>query len=143
MISEVSPVPQMYVLNSIVMMSHSSFFFLGSSSSHCSQWCVNQLTSANLVAYYYTFQVGKTSAFIGPLVSSAIIDAADGNANMPFAFLFALSVHHSFHSNMVLHLFRGVLSCGVLYFVDVKKSRIECEDFVTAEGKRDAFASSE
>lgn len=37
-------------------------------------------------------QVGKTSAFIGPFVSSAIITASDGNNNMPFAFLFGLYV---------------------------------------------------
>jgi MFS-type transporter involved in bile tolerance (Atg22 family) len=36
--------------------------------------------------------IGKTSAFIGPFVSSAIIDDANGNANMPFAFLFGLCV---------------------------------------------------
>lgn len=35
-------------------------------------------------------QVGKTSAFIGPLVSSAIITASNNNDNMPFAFLFGL-----------------------------------------------------
>lgn len=89
--------------------------------------------------------VGKTSAFIGPLVSSAIIDAADGNQNMPFAFLLALSV---LPPHMTSHVFgltrklwpRGVLSCGVLYFVDVKKSRLECREFVAAEGRREAFA---
>ncbi|GKZ24513.1 hypothetical protein AbraIFM66951_006091 [Aspergillus brasiliensis] len=37
--------------------------------------------------------VGKTSSFIGPLVSSAIIDASPSkNSSMPFYFLFALSV---------------------------------------------------
>lgn len=37
--------------------------------------------------------VGKTSSFIGPLVSSAIIDASpSGNSSMPFYFLFGLSV---------------------------------------------------
>lgn len=37
-------------------------------------------------------QVGKTSAFIGPFVSSAIITASGNNDSMPFAFLFALYV---------------------------------------------------
>jgi len=37
-------------------------------------------------------QVGKTSAFIGPFVSSAIITASGNNNNMPFAFLFGLYV---------------------------------------------------
>ncbi|CAL1717102.1 unnamed protein product [Somion occarium] len=87
MISEVSPLPQMFL-----------FFALFS-------------------------VVGKTSAFIGPLVSSAIITASGNNDNMPFAFLFGL----------------GSLSTIFLYFVDVKKSRIECEEFVAAEARRKAF----
>ncbi|KAH8117920.1 MFS general substrate transporter [Phellopilus nigrolimitatus] len=70
--------------------------------------------------------VGKTSAFIGPFVSSAIIDDAGGNNNMPFAFLFTL----------------GVLSTALLYKVDVAKSRKECEAFVAAEASREAFAES-
>lgn len=36
--------------------------------------------------------VGKTSAFIGPLVSSAIITASGNNDNYPFVFLFTLCV---------------------------------------------------
>ncbi|OAG12210.1 MFS general substrate transporter [Paraphaeosphaeria sporulosa] len=58
--------------------------------------------------------VGKTSAFIGPLVSSAIIDDT-GNNSSPFYFLFALSL----------------VSCVFLYFfVDVEKSRIEQQHFL-------------
>jgi len=87
MISEVSPLPQMFL-----------FFALFS-------------------------VIGKTSAFIGPFVSSAIITAAGDNDNMPFAFLFAL----------------GCFSTIFLYFLDVKKSRIECEVFVNAEAERAAF----
>jgi hypothetical protein len=68
-------------------------------------------------------QVGKTSAFIGPLVSSAIITASDGNANMPFAFLFSL----------------GVVSTIFLWCVDVEKSRVECAEFVRAERDKDVF----
>jgi MFS-type transporter involved in bile tolerance (Atg22 family) len=61
--------------------------------------------------------VGKTSAFIGPLVSSAIIDDT-GNNSSPFYFLFALSL----------------ASCAFLYwFVDVNKSRIEQELFLVKE----------
>ncbi|EIW83924.1 MFS general substrate transporter [Coniophora puteana RWD-64-598 SS2] len=89
MISEVSPLPQMFL-----------FFALFS-------------------------VVGKTSAFIGPLVSSAIITASGNNNNMPFAFLFGL----------------GTASTIFLYMVDVKKSRVECDDFVKAEARRDAFGS--
>ncbi|KAJ7168533.1 MFS general substrate transporter [Mycena filopes] len=88
MISEVSPLPQMFL-----------FFALFS-------------------------VVGKTSAFIGPFVSSAIITAANDNDNMPFAFLFGL----------------GVFSTLFLYLVDVDKSRIECEAFIRAEEAREAFA---
>ncbi|KAI0833634.1 autophagy-related protein 22-like protein [Trametes gibbosa] len=90
MISEVSPLPQMFL-----------FFALFS-------------------------VVGKTSAFIGPLVSSAIITASGNNDNYPFVFLFTL----------------GVLSTGFLYFVDVDKSRRECAEFVLAEAKREAFADT-
>ncbi|PFH53151.1 hypothetical protein AMATHDRAFT_55614 [Amanita thiersii Skay4041] len=67
--------------------------------------------------------VGKTSAFIGPFISSAIITAADNNDNMPFAFLFGL----------------GTISTVFLVLVDVDRSRVECEEFVRAEEKRDAF----
>jgi len=88
MISEVSPLPQMFL-----------FFALFS-------------------------VIGKTSAFIGPFVSSAIITASGNNDNMPFAFLFAL----------------GCFSTVFLYFLDVKKSRAECEEFVEAEAKRKAFS---
>ncbi|KAJ6532670.1 MFS general substrate transporter [Mycena vulgaris] len=90
MISEVSPLPQMFL-----------FFALFS-------------------------VVGKTSAFIGPFVSSAIITAADNNDNMPFAFLFGL----------------GVVSTIFLWLVDVDKSRVECEAFVRAEQERKAFEPS-
>ncbi|KAJ7649889.1 MFS general substrate transporter [Roridomyces roridus] len=91
MISEVSPLPQMFL-----------FFALFS-------------------------VIGKTSAFIGPFVSSAIITASGNNDNMPFAFLFAL----------------GVVSTIFLYFVDVDKSRVECEAFIRAEQERKAFEASE
>ncbi|KAG1821615.1 autophagy-related protein 22-like protein [Suillus subaureus] len=67
--------------------------------------------------------VGKTSAFIGPLVSSAIITVSGNNNNMPFAFLFGL----------------GTISTMFLYLVDVKKSQIECDEFVKAEADLKAF----
>ena len=69
--------------------------------------------------------MGKTSAFIGPIVSSAIIDADStdtkaGNESLPFYFLFGLSV----------------VSMLVLYFfVDLKKSRIEQDKFLEEERK--------
>ncbi|EAW14001.1 MFS transporter [Aspergillus clavatus NRRL 1] len=60
--------------------------------------------------------IGKTSSFIGPIVSSAIIDASpSGNVSTPFYFLFALSL----------------FSFGILLFgVDLKKSRREQEVFL-------------
>ncbi|KAI7170654.1 hypothetical protein KC316_g20595 [Hortaea werneckii] len=61
--------------------------------------------------------VGKTSSFIGPLVSSAIIDKS-GNNSSPFYFLFALSI--------VSFLF-------LLFFVDLKKSREEQAIFLERE----------
>ncbi len=63
--------------------------------------------------------IGKTSSFIGPFVSSAIIDDS-GNGNMPFIFLLIL----------------GVVSVVILYFVDVGKSRIECRRYLEAEAVR-------
>ncbi|PIL35431.1 MFS general substrate transporter [Ganoderma sinense ZZ0214-1] len=120
MISEVSPLPQMFL-----------FFALFS-------------------------VVGKTSAFIGPLVSSAIITASGNNDNYPFAFLFTLCVPclSCEHSSLTLwpacapirryderHT-SGALSTVFLYLVDVEKSRKECEEFVLAEAKRDAFADA-
>jgi MFS-type transporter involved in bile tolerance (Atg22 family) len=60
--------------------------------------------------------IGKTSSFIGPFVSSAIIDRS-GNDNMPFAFLLGL----------------GVLSSFLLMMVDVKKSRRECKEYLEKE----------
>ncbi|KAJ3778082.1 MFS general substrate transporter [Lentinula raphanica] len=89
MISEVSPLPQMFL-----------FFALFS-------------------------VVGKTSAFIGPFVSSAIIESSSNN-NMPFSFLFAL----------------GMFSMVFLWLVDVPQSRVECEEFVKAESRRKAFETS-
>lgn len=63
--------------------------------------------------------MGKTSAFIGPIVSSAIIDASpNGNNSTPVYFLFGLSV-----ASFVL----------LAVFVDLKKSRIEQEAFLAEE----------
>ncbi|KAL2834467.1 autophagy-related protein 22-like protein [Aspergillus cavernicola] len=60
--------------------------------------------------------IGKTSSFIGPLVSSAIIDAsASKNASMPFYFLFALSV---------------VSALGLGIWLDLGRSRSEQEGFL-------------
>ncbi|KAF8627990.1 hypothetical protein AX15_004117 [Amanita polypyramis BW_CC] len=67
--------------------------------------------------------IGKTSAFIGPFISSAIITASGNNDNMPFAFLFGL----------------GMFSTIFLWLLDPAKSRVECEEFVEAESKRKAF----
>jgi len=63
--------------------------------------------------------VGKTSAFIGPFVSSAIIDASHGNNNTPFGFLLALAV----------------ASALLLLTISVPKSRLECEAFLEGEAE--------
>ncbi|KIR34151.1 hypothetical protein I352_03386 [Cryptococcus deuterogattii MMRL2647] len=63
--------------------------------------------------------IGKTSSFIGPFVSSAIIDDS-GNTNMPFTFLLGL----------------GVVSVGILSCVDVEKSRKECRKYLEDEAVR-------
>lgn len=61
--------------------------------------------------------IGKSSSFIGPFISSAIIDNT-GNNSSPFYFLFALS--------LASFLF-------LLFFVDVKQSRVEQADFLERE----------
>ncbi|KAF2718859.1 MFS general substrate transporter [Polychaeton citri CBS 116435] len=72
--------------------------------------------------------IGKTSSFIGPLVSSAIIDASGGNNSTPFYFLFGLS--------LASFIF-------LLIFVDVKKSRVEQEEFLQKEALVKAKLKSE
>ena len=62
--------------------------------------------------------IGKTSAFIGPFISSAIIDRANNNNSTPFYFLFGLSIF---------------AFCGILFWVDLKKSRIEQQIFLDKE----------
>ncbi|KAJ5081777.1 hypothetical protein NUU61_010041 [Penicillium alfredii] len=74
--------------------------------------------------------IGKTSSFIGPIVSSAIIDASpSGNVSTPFYFLFALSV----------------VSFGILVLgVDLKKSQVEQERFLVDKLRRlESESSSE
>jgi MFS-type transporter involved in bile tolerance (Atg22 family) len=63
--------------------------------------------------------IGKTSSFVGPFVSSAIIDDS-GNTNMPFVFLLGL----------------GIVAVIILYFVDVEKSRVECRKYLDGEASR-------
>ncbi|KAF7973915.1 hypothetical protein HWV62_13964 [Athelia sp. TMB] len=72
LIAEVSPPPQMFL-----------FFALFSVVGLCPYIIPLRVTDLT--------QVGKTSSFVGPFVSSAIISAS-GNTNMPFAFLFGLCV---------------------------------------------------
>lgn len=63
--------------------------------------------------------MGKASSFIGPIISSAIIDASPTkNASTPFYFLAALSTA----SFLV-----------IAFFVDIKTSRKEQEEFLTDE----------
>jgi MFS-type transporter involved in bile tolerance (Atg22 family) len=64
--------------------------------------------------------IGKTSSFIGPLVSSAIIDATPGgnNNSAPFYFLFGLSL---------------VSAVGIWWFLDLDKSLAEQAAFVEKE----------
>ncbi|KAI1498587.1 autophagy-related protein 22-like protein [Biscogniauxia marginata] len=67
--------------------------------------------------------IGKTSSFIGPLVSSAIIDASSSQRknSAPFYFLFALSL---------------VSACGLWIFLDLEKSAREQADFIIQENER-------
>ncbi|SPO23701.1 related to AUT4 - breakdown of autophagic vesicles inside the vacuole [Ustilago trichophora] len=62
--------------------------------------------------------IGKTSAFIGPFVTQAIADDT-GNASTPFYFLLPLSV----------------VSCILLWPLDVKKSKLEQARFIELQAK--------
>ena len=63
--------------------------------------------------------IGKASSFIGPIISSTIIDASPThNKSTPFYFLTAVSV-----ASFV----------GLLLFVDLAKSRKEQEEFLEEE----------
>lgn len=73
--------------------------------------------------------IGKASSFIGPIVSSAIIDASPtNNVSTPFYFLFALSV---------------VSFAVLLWRLDLKKSREEQEKFLMDKESRLTDSSSE
>ncbi|ORY27919.1 putative autophagy protein [Naematelia encephala] len=61
--------------------------------------------------------VGKTSGFIGPFISSAIIDRAGGNTNMAFWFLFAM----------------GSTGQIVLWFVDAGQAKIDNAKYLERE----------
>lgn len=53
--------------------------------------------------------VGKTSGFIGPFISSAIITRAGGNPNAAYWFLFGM----------------GTIGAIVLWFVDTDQAKID------------------
>lgn len=86
-----------------------------------SQTMISEVTPRGKEFLFFSLYsiMGKTSAFIGPIVSSAIIDAdPKGNNSLPFYFLFGLSL----------------LSFLLLFFfVDLKKSRQEQERFLERE----------
>ncbi|KAM0252332.1 hypothetical protein ACHAQJ_007770 [Trichoderma viride] len=67
--------------------------------------------------------IGKSSSFIGPLISSAIIDATPNSSNnsAPFYFLFALTI---------------VSAVGIWTFLDLDKSAREQEAFLAQEKAR-------
>ncbi|KAK0383860.1 hypothetical protein NLU13_7952 [Sarocladium strictum] len=73
--------------------------------------------------------IGKASSFIGPFISSAIIDATPGGTgnNAPFYFLFALSL---------------VSTVGIWAFLDLEKSTIEQAAFLEEEKKRVGVVSN-
>ncbi|KAH8894151.1 putative autophagy protein [Thozetella sp. PMI_491] len=61
--------------------------------------------------------VGKTSGFIGPFISSAIIDRADGRTNAAYWFLFAM----------------GSVGAISLYFVDTDKAKEDIARYLERE----------
>ncbi|KAL2441498.1 hypothetical protein ABEF95_015172 [Exophiala dermatitidis] len=86
-----------------------------------SQTMISEVTPRGKEFLFFSLYsvTGKASAFVGPIVSSAIIDAdPKGNNSLPFYFLFGISL----------------LSFGLLFFfIDLKKSRREQERFLAKE----------
>lgn len=72
----------------------------------------------------WLLRVGKPSAFVGPLVSSATLTAFANNNNTPFSIPFYLP---------------RTVSTLFLYFVDFEKSCTVCDQFVVAEANCEAF----
>ena len=68
--------------------------------------------------------VGKTSGFVGPFVTSAIINRSSGNQNLAFWFLFGM----------------GLAGCAVLALVNPNKAKIDavrCEQGFREESEAD------
>ena len=116
MISEVSPLPQMYVSSlfentwawvSLTQVPFLCTFFGG------------KLPWYFLCAAETGQQMGQTSTFIGPIVSSAITTAS-GNDNMPFAFLFGLWVSWQRSISYWLEIFS---QWGVEYYLSLDGRR--------------------
>jgi len=78
--------------------------------------------------------VGKTSGFIGPFISSAIIQRANGSTSAAYWFLFAM----------------GSLGAAILWFVDTDKAKEdnaiylqrEAEELYSAEQRQQAAATN-
>lgn len=71
--------------------------------------------------------MGKTSSFIAPLVSSAIISATpDQNTSTPFYFLFGLSL---------------LSSILLFFFLDLNKSQREQDEFLAREERKRGLSS--
>lgn len=86
-----------------------------------SQTMISEVTPRGKEFLFFSLYsiMGKTSAFVGPIVSSAIIDAdPKGNNSLPFYFLFGLSL---------------LSFCLLFFFMDLKKSRREQERFLAKE----------
>jgi MFS-type transporter involved in bile tolerance (Atg22 family) len=60
---------------------------------------------------------GKTSAFVGPFVTSAIITRSGGNTNMAFAFLLPMTL----------------IGMGLLWYVDTSKAVLEAKEYLEDE----------
>lgn len=90
----------------------------------CSQIMISEVTAREREFLFFSLFsiVGKTSSFIGPLVSSAIIDDSSGGGNnsAPFYFLTGLT---------------AVAFVVLVGFVELDESRREQERFLEGEGK--------
>lgn len=86
-----------------------------------SQVMISEVTPRGYEFFFFSLFsiIGKTSSFIGPFISTAIIQVTpNGNNSAPFYFLFALSL---------------ISTIALWVFVDLNKSKREQEAFLQRE----------
>ncbi|ORY26764.1 putative autophagy protein [Naematelia encephala] len=82
---------------------------------------ISEVAPANKLFMFYALfnTLSKTSGFIGPFITAAIIKRANGNTNAAFWFLVGL----------------GAISLVLLWFIDTDQAKIDCAKFAEREAR--------